>query len=49
MHSPPSTDIKEVCSSVQTTLQQSLQSGGALIKASPISVHSVSVFTEMSQ
>ena len=29
MHSPPSTDIKEVCSSVQTTLQQSLQSGGS--------------------
>lgn len=47
MHSPPSTDIKEVCSSVQTTLQQSLQSGGSIL--GPISVHSVSVFTEMSQ
>lgn len=37
----PSTDIKEVCVSVYTTLQQSLQSGGSilLIKASPISVH----------
>mgnify|MGYP007045455029 CR=1 FL=1 len=27
----PSTDIKEVCVSVYTTLQQSLQSGGSIV------------------